>query len=450
MKRRYLVSQHFVNFIAPLGISLKSIQTIAIYAVSIGIARGGLFLSLPFLASTLSLEEIGIVTITQATVGLLIPVLMLSGSSAVMREGVQNPAHGSDLVRAFLTLPIAFCILIFIAQNLTNLGTLRWLPYMLYIAALNSLMELILTYLRATGRDILFLLASIGRFGAQFLPAVFIAKTHGDIYAYLTGQIVVFVIVLAPAYTLFVLFTDGDFRNLHRKILNVIPYTVPLIFQNAGHWIMQSSDRYIVTGMIGLGAAGAYGLAYLIASPVNILVALLGMLIPRYFVSDYERWCDTRFRVRVMIAIGAASVAATTAALALLVIDHKSTHFLHYPTQNLIPLTAIVGLALAYNAFYIVYGNFFFFHRRTRLLATSTTVVSVFNVMLTVSLVSIEGVLGAAIATALSYLVYLGVTMWGAMQLERSAFRNVIPELSIIGATSIAIAPIAMAAQIFW
>lgn len=429
---------------------IKSAFSILIYGLSIGLSRGAIFFSLPFLTSTLRLEEIGIVTIVQATVGLLIPFVTLSGSSAVMRESVSDPAYGSDLVRGFLMLPIAFCAIVLVAQCVFDLGALRWVPYMLYIAALNSIIELILTYLRAVSRDTLFLLVSIGRFGAQFSPAVLISLTHGNIYTYLIAQIAAFIFVLVPVYGLFVLNTDGDFRHLYRKIRNVVPYTLPLIFQNTGHWIMQSSDRYIVSAMIGLEAAGIYGLAYLIASPVSILVALLGMLVPRYFISDYERWRTASSRLQAMIVIGVASAASVAAALALLVLDHKSMHFLHYSALNLVSLTAIVGLALAYNAFYIVYGNFFFFHRRTRLLASSTAAVSAINVVLTVVLVNFQGVLGAAIATMLSYLLYLGVVMWGARQLEEAALQNLVPEIAVIAVTSIAIVPMAMIAQALW
>jgi O-antigen/teichoic acid export membrane protein len=199
-----------------------------------------------------------------------------------------------------------------------------------------------------------------------------------------------------------------------QRLGEVFRFGAPLIVYTASIWIIGFTDRFIVAERLGLADAGVYTVAYSLA----LGVSSLHDGVARFFVSRLPNWVETdegqvtasRFAFRYsVIALLTIPLLIPLAFLGLNLLAAEAFADGSELLIWLIPAQAFGGIARLFTGYLYV-------ERRTRARALLGAGEATLNVVLTWILVGIYGLVGAAIATLVTY----AVSMVGTFLLARN------------------------------
>lgn len=239
-----------------------------------------IFLLVPLYTSVLSAEEYGVYDLAAGMVQLLMPVVTCGIMGGVMRFIMDKSSDSQEVIRigilyvARSSLAVGFCLLV--------CHTFRWIPaidglevyialyYMFY--ALNQL--LIQT---AKGLEKVRSMAISGILSAAGMVAfnlLFLLVLKWGVKGFFLANILsqtIAVFFLAWRVKLWERFRiareSAERRRLKKEMLR---YSVPLILVDIGWWVNNSSDKYTVALLCGVGAGGILSVSYKIPSIVNV------------------------------------------------------------------------------------------------------------------------------------------------------------------------------------
>lgn len=179
----------------------------------------------------------------------------------------------------------------------------------------------------------------------------------------------------------------------------VLMFALPLIPHYLAQHIMSSSDRIMLTQMIGTAEAGIYGV---VANIGNIAIifwnAINASLVPMTFDSiNRNEYTSLRKTINIILSVyGIACVAVmliAPEALAFLAPQEYSGGI------NAIP--PLVGVSFLH-ALYNVYANVEFYYKKSSQIAKATIIAAIVNLILNCFLIPHYSYVGAAYATLMS------------------------------------------------
>ena len=222
----------------------------------------------------------------------------------------------------------------------------------------------------------------------------------GVVYGKLITAILFFVGVLA-----YMIFRFG-IRYQRQYIPRSLKYGFPLIFNGIGLLILSMSDRYFIKELVSVDAVGVYGISY-----------KFGMIVNMVLVTPFiQAWQPILFRLendpnQKLVYQKIALHYTQIAAIVLLVVSLFSKYLLKLTTTEayyagipIIPWIAFV---------YLVYGlqNIFkagaLIANKTFALTGCALLAAAVNIGLNFALIPAWGIMGAAVATVISYLLML-------------------------------------------
>lgn len=215
---------------------------------------------------------------------------------------------------------------------------------------------------------------------------------------------------------------------------SAIRFGVPTIAHSVAMYVMSAGDRIVIERVDGAAAVARYQVIYVVAAlGILLLNSINNAWSPLvYGGSDDDRWIRLRETSDVVVAI--AAIIATglgvggPAAVRLLVPGE-------FIAEDIAVICALVaGSALPY-AIFIAYALPLFHERRTTSIAIATVIVAAANLALNAALVPAVGIVGAALATLLSYLG-LGLAIRRiASEIPGVVISSTRERIAVIGAT---------------
>lgn len=365
------------------------------------------FFLIPLYTNALTTTEYGTIDLV-ATVGTVaVPILTLNICESVMRFALDKDANNKKITQigtnvllvgmviGLLILPIChsfdkissyagfvYLYVISLAASQLYLCDLRGKELLIYYSVGNVLHTFFIAVL-----NILFLL--VLKDGIEgYLKAYIIANTFTAIYAIIVGK----------GYQSF------SFWGVDRKLLSrMAKYSVVLIPNSFMWWIMNSSDRIMVSSMIGIAANGIYAVSYKLPTLVSTFTTIFNQAwsysaIREEGTSDENEYNNKIFKglIGIVMLIGIGLVTFMKPFLSIYVakeyyIAWKYTPFL---TVGCVYLTLASFMATSYTVHKDSFGYLF-----------SGTFGAVFNIVMNFALIPLIGVYGAAIATCISYIL---------------------------------------------
>ena len=188
---------------------------------------------------------------------------------------------------------------------------------------------------------------------------------------------------------------------------------LPVLPHNLAVYAMASADRLLVAAVLGLGAAGRYQVAYAVGGlGVTLITAINQAWLPLFLgAEEGQRW-DVLARTSAAvhrIAVGVSGALALLAPAALVLIAPPS-----YDRSALVPVSAIVAASALPYATCSAYFHGLFYEGRTRAMAVSAPIAAVVNIAMNVLLLQIWGLIAAAAATVIAYVVFAVVGVWAS------------------------------------
>lgn len=309
-------------------------------------------------------------------------------------------------------------------------------PYLTELLGLSVIMfvtyntnQVLTTMLAATRRTKLYLSLSIFSVSMKLLITVLLVnKFHTNSYtpaSAVISNIVTDAVVSAIIILRTKIHRYFTFKYFSRKVFRkFMIYSLPLVGVNITMSILNLSDRYVITPILGTEQMGIYHANYTISSTVFnlILVAVMRGVYPSILKNwrqnnreQTEYFLSQAVRYYLLVSMPALTgLSVLSAAVSKLFLDEA--YFEHgFVIIWVAAGMFLYGLAEYSNKAWELTSN-------TKPLFYNTVISAVLNVLLNVVFVRIYGYRAAAVNTALAYLVYLTLSLTRSRKIMKITF----------------------------
>jgi O-antigen/teichoic acid export membrane protein len=203
-----------------------------------------------------------------------------------------------------------------------------------------------------------------------------------------------------------------DFGRPHvGGVRPLLRYSLPLVPSQVSDEALARGDRVVVGGFLGPAAAGVYAALYALASIPNIAnSAFMNVLFPR--LVRLEPAAAARLVARSARSFAAVTLALVT--LLALVAAPLAGALLQeaQPWGRSAGVVALVGIGVLFWGVGRITSLHLFLRKRTGIVFAVWGGAAAFNLVLNLILVPLFGMVGAAVATSVSYGAFLLVVLW--------------------------------------
>lgn len=369
------------------------------------------FLLLPIYTNNIAPDEYGVTDIIQTYVALLVPILLVRldigmfrflverrGDKKAVSEIVTNTVAivtpSTALATALMAVAIVFNILPFQAATLF---------YFLNVMANNIINPLT----RGLGKNPLFAVASI--------VDVFLKLILGIIFV-LALQMGGYGLILSLGLSTLVnniicLFGVRSEISFKRDLLNkslrkeLVRLSAPIIADGVSFWVINTSDRTIISMVLGVSANGIYAIANKFSNLIGSLTNIFWMswseqasiaVTDKNYPAFVSKIFNSYFKIVASITM---CLIAAVPILFQITINARYKEAIYF----IPPL--IIGLLL--NALASFYGPIYLAYKKSKEVAISTSIAAVINLVLDLVLIWFVGIWAAVISTIAAYLFIL-------------------------------------------
>lgn len=366
------------------------------------------FFLIPLYTNILTTTEYGVFDIYSTTISLLIPILTLNIYEAVIRFGLEKADNKKDVFTVgvkYTFISIGIMLILITLNKLFNIFPIINEFYIYFI--LIFIGEAIYTFLIKFCRGIEKILESaiagvinsisIITFNILCL-CVWKMELSGYFFATMISYFVAIIyLILSTKIWRFIKVVPD--KTYERKM---IKYSRPLIFDTISWWIINVSDRYIITYVIGTAANGIYSMAYKIPSVLNVFQSIFNQAWTISAVKEYEdnskEFYSTIYKLYNMAMMVTCS--------ALILIDKIIAKILFakdfYIAWKYAPFLMV---SVVFGALSGLLGGIFNAAKESKILSKTTFIGCIINIMLNILLVPLLGIIGAALSTLLAYII---------------------------------------------
>ncbi len=388
-----------------------------IYGIGMILSRGIGFLMIPVTTRFLSPHDYGVLEMLDVLLFFAGIFAALGIHSAVFRfysfyqteEQKKAVISSALLAGGTIAALVSLLVMLFarpLAQALLgdpdSSGLVRLVAFTLFFW---NLTEIPLAFWRAQERTVLYVLVILGRtvLGVGLL-VVFLAVlqwgVRGALIANLLSHLPVGVLLFAQAL-----------RSVPRRIdgailREMLRYGAPLVLQNLASFVLVFSDRFFLRHFGTMAELGVYALGYKLAAVVSLVVSVPFNMTWQWQQFELARRDDAKhlyaqiqtFWLLVSVSVGLLVAVLAKDVLRLLVPES------YWAAAQVVPIIALCYV-LADMRSVLLSG--ILVERATHRVALISVIVAAANLLLNYGLIARYRVMGAALATLLSYLLSL-------------------------------------------
>lgn len=373
----------------------------------------GVFL-LPILTKNLSIDDYGIWAQINVTL-ILVSTVMLFGLPNSMIRFMASMKDPSAIRNGFYS--ILACVLIssisyaFLAhlfsQQLSNLlfdGNSAVLSLFPLIILLDPINNTLFNYFRTYQETKLHSFFSIlNSYMVILFIGYFIISGYGifgAILGFLINKIVIFLMMLGVIISKIGI-SVPDFRD----IKPYLHFGLPLVPGNLATWIITSSDRYLISILLGTSFVGYYSPGYVLGNMIGLFSAPLAFLLPSALAAYYDSGNLNQVRLMLSYSLKYFLAIAIPSAFGLSLLSRPilevlSTSDIAAKGYLVTPLVAFSSLI--YGVFCVI-SNTIILEKRTGLSSNIWIAAAVLNIILNLVLIPRLNILGAAFSVLFAF-----------------------------------------------
>lgn len=366
------------------------------------------FLFVPLYTACLTTVEYGISDVLQTSVSLIFPILTMAISEAVLRF-----CYDKDVPREkILSISLSVIGVATIANILFTLllsafvsSIKQYIVYYLIIFTLSALEHSLANFLKGQEKTKLYALNGIVHTAALVISnIVFLLVLRSGLNGYFYSMIIGYVISI-----LFMVISGKMYRlrvsiklDVH-LLKQMLIYSLPMVPATIAWWINSSSDKYMITWMVGAGANGIYSVAHKIPT---IITTVTGMLTQAWQISAMKNHKTEEYSELFSNIINGVNCVLISSSVLVIALCRIVAKFLFqndfYVAWKYVPLLI---LAANFSTIAGLLASAYTSAKKTNILFISTCIAAVFNIVVNFALINLIGTIGAAIATVGSFLV---------------------------------------------
>ena len=392
------------------------------------------FLMLRFYTGVLTTAEYGIVDLLLQISNFMIPICTIGVTTGVIRFGLDGRYRQRDVFStALLCLGMGFlvCLIVALAAGFLplsdNIGP--YLFWMLFLVTASSLNSICGAFVRSLERVRVYAIAGILNAVCNVLLMILFLKVFQfGIRGYMLA------VMLADTVTaLFLIFSNKLWRFIRfgglylSTFAEMLKFSIPTIPATISWWIIDMSDRLMITNFLGAAANGIYSVAAKIPSIVTIIANVFISAWQISIIGTENKERQTQFYSSVIRAYTAilfvmASVVTLFAHLIVTLLTTES----YYEAEQFVPLLISATIFSCLGTFV---GNIYIVEKKSVPQFVTTMIGAVCNVALNWILIPVYGIYGAVIATVASFALLFVVRIFHTrkyMKLKWSPVRFLI------------------------
>lgn len=383
------------------------IKNTAIFAIgNLGSKLINFFL-IPLYTNVLTREQYGVTDLVFTVCSIAIPVITLNISEAIMRFALDEDANYNSIMSIGVsTILVSFgssLIILAVASLYAPIA-----PYRIYVygyAIAYGACEISICYLRGKEKLMAYSISNIIRtFAIAVFNIVCLLVLKMGVPGYLLAHI------LANVVTTLFAFITGNVGDVVRhfsfdRVLfkKMVMYSIPLIPTSFMWWIINSSDRLMITSMVSIAASGVFAVSSKIPSLISFISTIFNQAFSYSAIHEESSVDRVDFNNTIFDYLFGMVTVFGVAVLGMLKVFMKfyvSEEFYEawFYTPPLIVGTCVLVLGTFFSVSYTVNKDSMGFLKSGALAAIA-------NVILNFTLIPILGPWGAAFATFVSYCI---------------------------------------------
>ncbi|HGK0928810.1 TPA: oligosaccharide flippase family protein [Streptococcus pneumoniae] len=370
-----------------------------------------IFLLVPIYTRVLTTTEYGFYDLVYTTIQLFVPILTLNISEAVMRflmkDGVSKKSVFSIAVLDIFIGSIAFALLLLV-NNLFSLSDLisQYSIYIFVIFVFYTLNNFLIQF--SKGIDKIGVTAISGVISTAVMLAmnvillvVFDWGLLGFFIANVCGYVIpcIYIVSRLRLWELFEIKIDKKLQ------WEMVYYALPIVLNILSWWVNNTSDRYIVTAIVGIQASAIISVAYKIPQILSTISAIFIQSWQISAIKIQEDKSDTTFVSNMLLYYNALLlIIASGIILFVKPISNILFGISFYSAWELVPFLIISSL---FNAISGCIGAIMGAKMDTHNIAKSALVGMIANIILNIVLTFLMGPQGITISTLIaSFLIF--------------------------------------------
>lgn len=385
---------------------VKLIKNTIIYTISNFGSKILTLLIVPLYTYYLSTAEFGTYDTIVSILNLLAPICILAIHEGLLRWLLKSDERQEDILGSGLSLLFIFIIatdiVIYIVCRIINWEYTSVFIVLLAATSLHTSFQYI-----ARGEKLNRVFAFSGviyTFIMLGLNVLFVVYFRWGVNGMLWAMAIAHISVVV--YLCWMLRDKIHFKQmkLNKELaMAMISYSIMLVPNNISWWVMNASDRLMLTAMVGASATGVFSLAHKFPSIVTILHTLFYQAWQEQAVLEYDSesrddYYTSVFNHYVRLSCCAVAILIPLSKLVILYCMDKSYM---YSFQYV----GLLYLASLFSSFSSFYGTGYISAKNTKGAMQTTIIGAVINFVFNFMLIPIMGIWAACFATVISNLI---------------------------------------------
>ncbi len=369
------------------------------------------FFLLPLYTSYLNTSEYGIVDLIQTYVTLLVPVITLELEMSIFRYLVDTRSNEKNTKKLisnnFFVLGTSlgiFSILYIIVSCFVSIP-FRWLILIDIIVCVLS--GNFLQVARGFGKTLDYSISCILTGLTTVLSNIFLIC-----FVHMGAEGMIISMALANGIcSLYLFFKLKLYEKINMKIVDfkllkdMFKYSIPLIPNGISWWIVNVSDRSIISWVLGAGANGLYAISNKFPTIISSLTGIFNLswsesAALHIDADDRDEFFSdiTNTIIKLFTSLGVGMIACMPFVFPIL-IDSK-----YVEAYNYIPFLV---LGTVFNVAICLYSQVYLAKKLSKQVATTAIIGAIINIVINVLFIKKIGLYAASISTAISYFIMM-------------------------------------------
>ena len=367
------------------------------------------FFLIPLYTNVLSTSDYGYADIISTTVSLLIYLFTINIADGVLRFAIEKHDSSKSIVnfglRVFSIGSLVLSVFVFV---FSEINFLKWEPYfylfLFLLFIVQGLYSIFSNYFRAIDK------VSLVAFVGIFSTIVTIASNIILLLWVRIGLIGYFIALNIGPFASCLIYMCFYFKQKNSDVaisnetkVEIIKYSLPLIFNGIAWWVNSSIDKYFIIYLLGSSENGIYSVASKLASILTIIQTIFTQAWTLSAIKDFDSYDKDNFIKQTHGLYYTALVIMCS----LLVLFSIPLAKILYAKDFFVAwkYSPILVFSVLFSALSGFIGSLFSALKNSKIFAISTVVAAIINCILNFVLIPVWGLYGAAIATVISFFI---------------------------------------------
>lgn len=396
------------------------------------------FFLVPLYTNVLSTAEYGIVDLVTTLQTILVPVISLNIGEAVMRFMLNRSVDKDKVINIGFTAALAGTLFgLLIIPVLSMFSSLKEYSIHIYLSIVSMMYSnVFLCGLR--GKEMLSAYSLGNIINTLFIAVlniIFLVVFDMGIKGYFTAYAAAGGVTAVYAFCAGKGYEPLKKYSFDKKLFyKMIKYSVVLVPTSLMWWIINSSDRVMITAMIGASANGIYSVSYKLPTLITVVAGVFNQAWTYSAIHEEESKDKDRYTNSVYQTLSACII--VVAAALMMVIKTFLRIYVETSYYEAWKYTPYLIIGMAFSTLATFLATSYTVHFNSKGYLFSGMCGAAVNILLNTVFIPLLGISGAALATCISYIsvfIYRAADTKKYIKIKILPFKNAASYIILIG-----------------